>query len=534
MADVAEAEKREDEGKIDAPSDDDNIRDCSTRRIQAMWRRVRAKSVLVAISRSVWEIAHDAESGDYFYYNRRTETSTWEKPLILGSKPPYRTDHEASRAATRIQSMFRCALARRRAATQASLVYRKEYDPVSGEFYYSNTVTGEARWNDPVGRIGGSAPLGGDSKLILDRDTQISELKRQLEAKDAEIERVRSARFEELGREVRLRRMVATLKGAKRSRNFDQWRCEQVAAWFVDMNLSEHVPALLNAKIDGLLLLNMDDDDLRELGVTKRVHLRKIELALRRYRKRYEQQRAENDSDDERAVGIKDEDDSEDEDGSHEDDDGTQDKAASAEKVEAPNRRIANADDLLPTEEELLEFERDRANVKIEVVFPGDDKNFAEIGDVVRCHCICKLAETGLEIENTRKKKQPLEFVLGAGQVVLGVDRGIIQMSFGERAMLTVSSTYAYGNQGCEPLVPPNASLIFDIELLRWKSRKPWIKPLIQPPDLTEWPYEEQDDNNGDGTHGMRPEPIDEELPTVLPVSTSEWADDDGSISTLS
>lgn len=526
MAD-ADANERAEEEKIAATSDDDNTRECSARRIEAMWRRVRARSALLATARSVWEIAHDAESGDYFYYNRRTERSTWEKPSILGSNPTYRTDREACRAATRIQSRFRCALARRRTAKEATLVYRKEYDPVSGEFYYSNTVTGEARWNDPVGRLGGSAPLGGDSKLILDRDTQISELKRQLEAKDAEIERVRSARFEELGHEVRLRRMVATLKGAKRSRNFDQWRCEQVAAWFVDMNLSEHVPALLNAKVDGLLLLNMDDDDLRELGVTKRVHLRKIELALRRYRKRYELQRAENDSDDEQTVDIKDEDDSD-------DDDGDRDKQGPDETDEEADRQSARADDLLPTEEELLEFERDRANVKIEVVFPGDGEGYAEIGDIVRCHCICKLAETGLEIENTRKKKQPLEFILGAGQVVLGVDRGIIQMSFGERSMLTVSPDYAYGNLGCEPLIPPNASLIFDIELLRWKSRKPWIKPLIQPADLTECPYEDLDETNGDGTYAMQPESFSEELPRDVPATASEWAGDDGSISTLS
>ena len=80
--------------------------------------------------------------------------------------------------------------------------------------------------------------------------------------------------------------------------------------------------------------------------------------------------------------------------------------------------------------------------------------------------------------------------MLGIGQVIRGWDRGVLQMSFGERSKLTISPEYGYGHEGVKPLIPPNAKLIFDLELLRWHARPHWSKPLIQQPGLTETPYE--------------------------------------------
>ncbi|EGB09880.1 hypothetical protein AURANDRAFT_8873, partial [Aureococcus anophagefferens] len=105
--------------------------------------------------------------------------------------------------------------------------------------------------------------------------------------------------------------------------------------------------------------------------------------------------------------------------------------------------------------------------VQIEVLFPGDEETYPQIGDVVRCHYVCKLHDGGKEIENTRKSKRTFEFVLGIGQVIRGWDRGVLQMSFGERSKLTISPEYGYGSDGVKPLIPPNAKLIFDLELLR-------------------------------------------------------------------
>ena len=52
-------------------------------------------------------------------------------------------------------------------------------------------------------------------------------------------------------------------------------------------------------------------------------------------------------------------------------------------------------------------------------------------------------------------------------QVIRGWDEGVIQMSLGERAKLTITPDYGYGARGAAGVMPPNATLIFDVELLR-------------------------------------------------------------------
>mmetsp|Transcript_1096 Transcript_1096/g.1596 ORF Transcript_1096/g.1596 Transcript_1096/m.1596 type:complete len:220 (+) Transcript_1096:1363-2022(+) len=165
---------------------------------------------------------------------------------------------------------------------------------------------------------------------------------------------------------------------------------------------------------------------------------------------------------------------------------------------------LARNDDNLPTEDEVLELQKDRTNIQIDVVFPGDETLYPDIGDIVRCHYVCKLAQNGQEIENTRKNKLPFEFVLGIGQVILGLDRGVLQMSLGERSHIRISALYAYGIKGALPIVPPNADLIFDVELLRWRRRKPWFKPLIQEAHFSQRPYEDESDDPDDDQNKIK------------------------------
>ena len=53
--------------------------------------------------------------------------------------------------------------------------------------------------------------------------------------------------------------------------------------------------------------------------------------------------------------------------------------------------------------------------------------------------------------------------------MIQGWDEGIAKMSKGERAFLTLTPDYAYGKEGCPPVIPPNATLTFEIELINWK-----------------------------------------------------------------
>lgn len=121
------------------------------------------------------------------------------------------------------------------------------------------------------------------------------------------------------------------------------------------------------------------------------------------------------------------------------------------------------------------------------------------MGDVVRIHYICALQEAdgggggrlgrnsgnnsseGAVIENSRKnRRRPLEFVVGANQVVRGIDRAVRVMAYGERAKVFLTPTYAYGDRGHPPVIPPGAALVFDVNLLDFWPRPRWQKPLVQ------------------------------------------------------
>lgn len=104
--------------------------------------------------------------------------------------------------------------------------------------------------------------------------------------------------------------------------------------------------------------------------------------------------------------------------------------------------------------------------VTVERLLPGDGTTFPRDGDKVTVHYVGTLQATGAQFDSSRDRNQPFTFIIGKRTVIRGWDEGIPQMSLGEKSKLTITPDYAYGARGQPGAIPPNSTLIFEVELL--------------------------------------------------------------------
>ncbi len=133
-------------------------------------------------------------------------------------------------------------------------------------------------------------------------------------------------------------------------------------------------------------------------------------------------------------------------------------------KIEA-NKNINN--NLTKNEVNMITTE---SGLKYQILTPGKIEQTPMRGQHVTVHYTGWLdnnGEVGKKFDSSVDRNEPFTFVLGVGMVIRGWDEGVASMKLGEKRRLIIPSNLGYGQRGAGNVIPGNATLIFDVELLK-------------------------------------------------------------------
>ena len=135
----------------------------------------------------------------------------------------------------------------------------------------------------------------------------------------------------------------------------------------------------------------------------------------------------------------------------------------------ARDKRLAEEKAAIEAELESLGagFEKTSSGLRYQILQKGDGEK-AQKNKTVSVHYKGQLSD-GTVFDSSYKRNQPIEFSLGMGQVIRGWDEGVALLKVGDKARFVIPSHLAYGSRGAGGVIPPNANLIFDVELMSVK-----------------------------------------------------------------
>ncbi len=109
-------------------------------------------------------------------------------------------------------------------------------------------------------------------------------------------------------------------------------------------------------------------------------------------------------------------------------------------------------------------FEQTESGLRYQIIQEGKGER-PDAGQTVAVHYKGMFPD-GTEFDNSFKRGNPIEFPVGTGQVISGWDEGIQLLKVGDKARFVIPSHLAYGSRGAGGVIPPNATLVFDVELM--------------------------------------------------------------------
>jgi hypothetical protein len=263
--------------------------------IQCMARKAAARMLVVGLARRTWRRVFDPEFKIYFWFNTLNGQSQWHVPK-------YTTLHteKDTIGAKYMQNIVRGFIGRRRAQRKAVIKWTRFFDSNQNKFYWMTNDDSKTFWNASAWLVKQEIPMPAEDQMLFDQFQKIKAMEDALKAKDEEIKTIRKLRYEELEPQVVLDR-IASVRNLTRSKNMDEWSIDEIGAFFVELKMEEHIPFVYQNRIDGLLFINLADDDWEDMGIKSRFQRRKLQLILKAFRFRYQKKKAkeEFDEDDE-------------------------------------------------------------------------------------------------------------------------------------------------------------------------------------------------------------------------------------------